>query len=103
MNQHPFFRLAAREIRRFNGSVKIRSTSRILAHLIAIAAIGVVNLAGLRFIGRIDLAAVLQEVGQPVVVLLVFLDGVLHYPGLDDLVIAGDDALCPLDDPLTCR
>ena len=37
----------ARKIRRLNGSVKIRGASRILAHLIAIAAIGVVNLARL--------------------------------------------------------
>ena len=100
MNQHSFFRLVAREIRRLNGSVKIRGASRILAHLIAIAAISVVNLAGFCFIGRIDFAAVIQEVGQPVVVFLVFLDGGLHYLGLDDFVIAGNDALCTLDNPL---
>ena len=41
--------------------------------------------------------------GQPVIVLLVFLDGVLHHSGLDDLVIAGNDALCALDDPLKDR
>ena len=89
----------AREIRRLNGSVKIRGAPRILAHLIAIAAISVVNLTRFCFIRRIDFAAVIQKVGQPVVVLLVFLDGVLHYLGLDDFVIAGDDALCALDDP----
>src|SRR5699024_1259849 len=100
MNQHPFFRLAAREICRLNGGVKICGASRILTHLIAIAAVGVINLARLRFVGRIDFAAVIQEVGQPIVVLLVFLDGIPYHFGLDNFEIACNDTLCALDNPL---
>ena len=79
--------------------VEISRTPGVFAHLQAVAPVGVIKLPGFCFKIVPYLTAVIQKVGQPVVVLLVFLDGVLHHPGLDDFVIAGNDALCALDDP----
>ena len=83
----------------FQCHIEICCAANILPYLQAIAAVCVVNFAGLSCIGFIHLTALIQKMSQPVIVLPVPGDGIPDHLRLINVVVLVDHTFGTFDDP----
>ena len=79
--------------------VEVRCGAGVFTGSGAVAAVGGIELAGFLGEGGFTEAALVQEMGEPVVFALILADGFLHTGGQIQLELSGDDLLGSLDDP----
>ena len=95
----PVPQFLTREALVLQGIVEIRRGAGVLACVRAEGAVGGVELAGFDLQAAADLAALVQEMAQPVIVLAVLLDGPLDTFRQRNLEIMLNDIRCALNHP----
>ena len=84
----------------FQSCIKVCRTSCIFIHLLTIRPISRIEFPRLGGKGRVHITAIIQEMTQPVILPTIFLDGILHTRRWRQMVLIGNDPLCPFDNPL---
>ena len=87
------------EIPLSQSAIEIRGASGKLAHAQAVRPVFLIQLAGLLCVRRVDFTAFFKKLIQPVVLPAVSIDGILHDLRVLELIVLGDDALGPFNDP----